>query len=164
MNKKIIMLNLLLKKNGDRRAEYLKKHKVFYSQGENCYFHPYIIPTEPHLIAMHNNVVVAANVKFITHDILCHMFNNSPNLKDKANYKVHMGKIELFDNLFIGANSIIMYNVKIGPNAIVAAGSVVTKNVPEGTIVGGNPAKIIGYIDKIAEKRSKEFDMPSWTD
>jgi len=37
-----------------------------------------------------------------------------------------------------------LYNVKIGPNAIVAAGSVVTKDVPEGCVVGGNPAKVIG--------------------
>lgn len=72
--------------------------------------------------------------------------------------------IELLDNVFIGANSTIMYNVKIGPNAIVAAGSVVTRDVPEGTIVGGNPAKVIGYVDKLAKKRVENFDMPSWLD
>ncbi|MGV1055690.1 acyltransferase [Clostridium perfringens] len=64
-----------------------------------------------------------------------------------------MGKIEVFDNVFIGANSIIMYNVKIGPNAIIAAGSVVTKDVEPGTIVGGVPAKVIGNINQMFNKR-----------
>ena len=48
-----------------------------------------------------------------------------------------------------------MYNVKIGPNAIVAAGSVVTKDVPEGCIVGGNPAKVIGKYENLVEKRKR---------
>lgn len=46
-----------------------------------------------------------------------------------------------------------MYNVKIGPNAIVAAGSVVVKDVAPGTIVGGNPAKVIGKFDDLMERR-----------
>ena len=53
----------------------------------------------------------------------------------------------------IGANSRIMPNVKIGPNAIVAAGSLVTKDVPEGVIVGGVLAKIIGSYDALKSKR-----------
>ena len=47
------------------------------------------------------------------------------------------------ENCFIGAHSLIMPGVKIGNNSIVAAGSIVTKDVPPFTIVAGNPAKII---------------------
>lgn len=100
MNKKLIMINLILKMNGLERAKYLKKHKIFYKQGECCYFHPYKIPSEPYLISMHNNVVVAANVTFVTHDILSLMFSNSPSLKEEGEYKVYMGTIELLDNVF----------------------------------------------------------------
>lgn len=47
------------------------------------------------------------------------------------------------ENSFIGAGSIIMPGVTVGPQAIVAAGSVVTKDVPPNSIVAGNPAVVI---------------------
>lgn len=50
----------------------------------------------------------------------------------------------------IGANSTILPGIKIGKNALVGAGSVVTKDVEENTIVAGNPAKFIGYADEVS--------------
>lgn len=58
-----------------------------------------------------------------------------------------MQKVEIGKNCWIGAKSIICPGVKIEDGAIVAMGSVVTKSVPKGAIVGGNPAKIIKYRD-----------------
>ncbi len=52
-------------------------------------------------------------------------------------------EVVIGNNVWIGNNVLILKGVTIGDNAIVAAGSVVTKNVPEGTVVAGNPAKII---------------------
>ena len=57
------------------------------------------------------------------------------------------------DRVVIGSNSTILYNVEIGPDAIVAAGSVVTKDVPKVCIVAGVPAKVIGRVADLAEKR-----------
>ena len=51
---------------------------------------------------------------------------------------IHIGK-----NVWIGANATILAGVSIGENAVVAAGAVVTKDVPDGVVVGGVPAKII---------------------
>lgn len=67
--------------------------------------------------------------------------------------KYYTGAITIEDNAVIGARSIILYNVTIGRNAVVAAGSVVTKNVPPYTIVGGNPAKVIGDTRELLKKR-----------
>lgn len=55
------------------------------------------------------------------------------------------GKIFVEDDVWIGMNSIIMSGVRIGKGAIVAAGSVVTKDVKPYSIVGGNPSRIIKY-------------------
>ena len=51
--------------------------------------------------------------------------------------------VKICDNVWIGCNSTILKGVTIGEGAVVAAGSVVTKDVPPKTLVGGNPAKII---------------------
>lgn len=85
-------------------------------------------------IRFHNNVAVASNVTFCNHDVIQKVFNN---IDESRQCNKKYGCIEVMDNVFIGANSTIMYNVRIGPNSIVAAGSVVTKDVPAGSIVGG---------------------------
>ena len=54
----------------------------------------------------------------------------------------------------LGAGCIVLPGVTVGKDALVGAGSVVTKDVPEGAIVVGNPAKISGYRRKIGEKES----------
>lgn len=56
--------------------------------------------------------------------------------------------IRIENDVWIGCNCVILKGVTIGEGAIVAAGSVVTKNVPAKTIVGGNPAKVLKVIDK----------------
>ncbi|GAB4485464.1 MAG: hypothetical protein OHK0045_02920 [Raineya sp.] len=66
--------------------------------------------------------------------------------KDWSNVK--RGKITVKDKAWIGFNCIVMKGVTIGEGAIIAAGSVVTKDVPDWTIVGGNPAKVIKYISE----------------
>ena len=55
------------------------------------------------------------------------------------------GDVVVKDDVWIGANSIILSGLTINQGAIVAAGSVVTKDVPPYAIVGGNPAKVIKY-------------------
>jgi acetyltransferase-like isoleucine patch superfamily enzyme len=50
-------------------------------------------------------------------------------------------------NVWIAAGAMVIGGVTVGENAVVAAGSVVTKNVPANTLVGGNPARVIREID-----------------
>lgn len=64
--------------------------------------------------------------------------------KDWTNVK--KGKVVIKDKAWIGFNSIILKGVTVGEGAIIGAGSVVTKDVPDWTIVAGNPAKIIRKI------------------
>lgn len=148
--KLLIILRLSLTNSGRKKAEYLKSLGTFKVFGNHNFWYSRVIPADMDLISVHNNVKVATDVYFCTHDVLHNMFNDDPNL---GRYYRYSAEIELFDNVFIGAKSTIMYGVKIGPNAIIAANSVVTKDVLPGTVVGGNPAKIIGSYEKVAEKR-----------
>jgi maltose O-acetyltransferase len=61
------------------------------------------------------------------------------------------------NNCFIGYGAIILMGVKVGDRAIVGAGAVVSKNVPEYSVVVGNPARVICTVDELVLKRAKEF-------
>lgn len=153
-NSYLMMIKMFLLRDGRKKAAFLKKSGIFHSFGENCSWTSFRLPSEPYLISIGNNVVITAGVRFITHDML-HQTIRVAGYPCCSNH-IHYGKIEVLDNVMLGADCIIMPGVKIGPNAVVAAGSVVTKDVPEGSVVGGNPAKVIGNLKALAEKRYDE--------
>lgn len=72
------------------------------------------------------------------------MIYNSEHDINSVGFEATSGPVEVGDYVFIGPRAIILPGVKIGRGAIVAAGAVVTKDVPEFTLVGGVPAKVIG--------------------
>ena len=73
-----------------------------------------------------------------------------------------VGSIILKDNCFIGAESIILPNITVGENAIVAAGSVVTKSIPCNEVWGGVPAHFIMSVDKYTEKMREYYQDSPW--
>lgn len=60
--------------------------------------------------------------------------------------------IKIGNNVFIGKKTILMPNCEIGDNCIVGAGSVVRGKIPNGSVVMGNPAEIVGDVFKLAKK------------
>lgn len=145
-------LKLNMIPSAHKRAQWMREKGVFRMLGENVSLQFRKIPLYPQCIAFHNNIVVASNVSFLTHDAI-HLVLNRYLKQQKI--PENIGCIEVMDDCFIGANSTIMPNVRIGPKAIVAAGSMVTKDVPPGEIWGGVPAKCIGYFDDLLKKRSE---------
>ena len=145
----IMLVRIFLRRNGYSRANFLKKKGYFRAMGEHCYLQPWNFGTEPYMISFGNNVHIASGVTFINHDITALMFrymDNDPTIDERKGY------ITIGDNVFIGANSTILYDVKIGNNVIIGAGSLVNKDVPDGSIVGGVPCKVIGEFEKYKEK------------
>ena len=148
-------LKLYLISDANKRTNIIVKNKLFKSVGKNFFFQPRIIPDEPKLISFGDNVVVASGVTFVTHDVIDKVLNN---MDYDLTFNYNCAPIEIGNNVFIGCNTTILPNVKIGNNVIIAAGSIVNKDVEDGTIVGGNPAKVIGKFDEYVKSRKNNND------
>lgn len=132
-----------------KRAKYLKKRNYFKAIGDYVYLQPWNFGTEPHMISIGNNVHVASGVKFINHDISIFMLQH---MEPETKFRVRAGEIAIGDNVFIGSNSILLYDTRIGNNVVIGAGSVVTKDIPDGVVAAGVPCRPIGTFDDWKEK------------
>ena len=137
----------------DQKIEFLRKRGV--QIGERCRIYARIsaFGSEPYLVKIGDHVEITSGVRFITHDGATWVFRELADWDESIN---RINTIEIMDNCFVGANAIILYGVRIGPNSIVGAGAVVSKDVPENSIVVGNPARVIGEIDSFFEKCKAE--------
>ncbi len=92
--------------------------------------------------------VSIGNDCIIAHDVSIVCVDHLINTDRPATYcETITGKIFIDNNVWIGCRSVILKNVKIGHHAIIGAGSVVTKDVEPATVVAGNPARIIKYLE-----------------
>lgn len=113
--------------------------------GRNCYIKTRSIGSEPYLISLGNDVQITEGVRLANHGGGWVFRKEYPNFD-------YFGKIIIGNNVYIGNSSIILPGVTIGDNVIVGAGSVVTKSIPSNSIVGGNPARIIGETSLLLKK------------
>lgn len=107
----------------------------------------FIDPTHCWLIEIGNNVTMSIRVVLMAHDA---------STKNSLGY-TKIGKIKIKDNVFLGANTIVLPNVTIGENSVIGANSVVTKDVPSNSVVAGNPARVISSIKEYKEKNEVQM-------
>ena len=113
--------------------------------GSNCKISSHTFICEG--VVIEDNVFVGHNVTF-TNDLYPRATNKDGALQTQEDWTCLATLVE--KGASIGSGATILAGVKIGRNAIVGAGSVVTKNVEAGTIVVGNPAKFLRRIEKKA--------------
>lgn len=106
--------------------------------------------TEPWIITLGNNVHITNGCKFITHDGGTLLFRKSiPDLEITK-------PITVGDNVYFGNDVLVLPGVNIGSNVVIGARAVVTKDIPDNTVVAGVPARVIKNIDDYLEKLKNE--------
>lgn len=106
--------------------------------------------SEPWIITLGSDVYITDEAKFITHDggtLLYRKF--VPDLEITK-------PIVVGNSVYIGNRVIILPGVTIGNNVVIGAGAIVTKNVPDNSVVAGIPARVIGSSDDYFEKLKRE--------
>lgn len=113
--------------------------------GKNCVISTRFWGSEPYLIEIGDYVRITSGVRFFTHGGGRVFRKEYPDMD-------FFGKIKIMNNVYIGNGAYILPGVTIEDNVVVGAGSVVTKSVPSGSIIAGNPAKIISSFDDFKTK------------
>lgn len=143
----------------DREEIVRLEKELFGGTGENIYVNPPLYIDYGKHIFMGNNVYCNMDCVFL--DVNTITIGNNVMLGPRVNLftaghpidaNVRISDLEfglpivIEDNVWIGGNSTILPGITVGENSIVAAGAVVTKDVPANSIVGGNPARLIRAI------------------
>lgn len=150
------MLLLLRRGGGKSTAEFIRKHHLYGSVGENCMIMKKKLPLYSNLVFLHDNVWVASNVGFVTHDVIHAMLNTK---LGGDNYVEKVGCIEVMNNVFIGSGTRILYNTRIGNNVIIGSDSLVTKDIPDNSVYAGVPARRICSFDDYVKKHMDYSEM-----
>ena len=144
--------------DGVQWAAIVKRHGGLHRMGEHCSIQPNVTITDPAYLRLGNNVRLSGCTLF-GHDGCINMLRRAYGRSlDKV------GAIDIRDNVFIGHQAVVMPGVTIGPDAIVGANAVVTKDVPPGAIVGGVPARVIGRVEDYVARLEADMRTLPWRD
>lgn len=105
-------------------------------------------PSHCWLITIGDNVTMAPRVHILAHDAsTCHHLGYA-----------RIGRVDIGNNVFIGADTVVLPGVSIGSNSVIGANSTVTKNIPDNVVAAGNPAKIICPINEYISRNRKRME------
>lgn len=142
--------------SSEQYIEHLRRNVKIHSIGQHCHVNHDARFTDPQYVRIGNNVCLSS-CTVVGHDAVISVLNRARGLKLDS-----VGKVDIKDNVFVGMGVIILPGVTIGSNSVVAAGAVVAQDVPEGAVVGGVPAKVIGQTDQLVEKLIAQTDKMPW--
>ncbi len=105
-------------------------------------------PSHCWLIEIGDNVTMAPRVHILCHDASTKQFLNYTKI----------GRVNIGDNVFIGAETVVLPDVNIGNNVIIGANSTVTHSIPDNMVAAGTPAKIICTLEEYLQKEKERME------
>lgn len=109
---------------------------------------PMIDVTRPSLVEIGDNVLLNRNFTLLTHDHVTGIFKRVYN-----EFVPSSGPVKIGDNVRFGFDCTVLKGVTIGNNCFIAAGSIVTKDIPDNSVAAGRPAKVICSLDDYYHRR-----------
>ncbi len=106
--------------------------------------------SEPWLVEIGSGVTITSGVLFVTHDGASRVFRRF--IPGSSVFGNRFGAIRVHDNCLVGLRSILLPGVSVGPDSIVGAGSVVTRDVPPSSVAVGVPARVLCPLDAYVER------------
>lgn len=100
------------------------------------------------LITIGDNVTIAPRVHILCHDASTKQFLNYTKI----------GRVTIGDNVFIGAESVVLPGVTIGSNVIIGANSTVTHDIPANSVAAGSPARVICTLEEYLSKERRRME------
>ena len=140
---------LISKIRGEYSTSKLKKMGMKVGKNFNRQNGVILDPSHCWLITIGDNVTLAPRVHILCHDASTKVFLNYTKI----------GKVTIGDNVFVGASSVILPNVKIGNNVIIGANSTITKDIPDNVVVAGNPACVICTLDEYLQRHKSKMEV-----
>ncbi len=113
---------------------------------------PLIDVTRPSLVEIGDNVGINRNFTLLTHDFITGVFKEC-----YGDFVPSSGKVKIGNNVVFGFDCMVLKGVTIGDNCFIAAGSLVTKDIPANSVAAGRPAKVICSIEELYNKRKNEM-------
>lgn len=105
-------------------------------------------PSHCWLIEIGNNVTMAPRVHILCHDASTKQFLGYTKI----------GRVTIGDNVFIGADTVVLPGVTIGSNVVIGANSTVTHDIPDGSVVAGSPARILCSLEEYLDKEKTRME------
>ena len=143
-----LLKKLMMLLNRELPTETLIKRGMKVGKGFTRQQGCFIDPTHCYLIEIGDEVTMSIRVTLLAHDASTKKFTGYTKI----------GRIKIGNEVFIGANATILPGVTIGDKAVIGAGSVVSQDVPAGSVVAGVPARVIGSTAELAARAKDDME------
>lgn len=146
----------LCRPSGPEWAEYLRRHGGLYHIGEGCSIQPSALIIDPPYTWIGDRVCLG------TCTLICHDGSIQILLQRHGMQLDRVGPIVIEDDVYVGEKALLLGGTHIGEGSIVGAGAVVRQRIPAGSVVAGNPARVVAKVEDVMRFWEAESAAYPW--